>query len=153
VYAELWRKQSGVEVDHKGAAARIEPEWLRAIPLFANVSEHVLERVAGELVFERLDHGRVVFKEGDEGDKFYILARGKVEVVAREGRRLAVLTDGDFFGEIALIDDVPRNATIRTLAPCSFLTLTHSRFDNLLEEEEDLRATVRKIVDARLGTR
>ncbi len=152
VYAELWRKQSGVEVDRQGTAARIEPEWLRAIPLFANASAHVLERVAGELEFERIDQGRVVFEEGDEGDKFYILARGKVEVT-RDGHRLAVLTDGDFFGEIALIDDAPRNATIQTLAPCSFLTLTHSRFDKLLEEEEDLRAAIRKIVDARLEAR
>ncbi len=153
IYAELWRKQSGVEVDAQGTAARIEPEWLRAIPLFANASESVLERVAGELEFERLDQGRTVFEEGDEGDKFYILARGKVDVVTGEGRRLAVLTDGDFFGEIALIENVPRNATIRTLAPCSFLTLTHSRFDKLLDEEEDLRAAIRKIVDARLESR
>jgi ATP-binding cassette subfamily B protein len=153
VYSELWRKQSGLEVDAEGTAARVEPEWLREIPLFADAPNEVLEGVAGELAFERLDANRTVFEEGDEGDKFYILARGKVEVVTGEGRRLAVLTDGDFFGEIALIEDVPRNATIRTLAPCSFLTLTHSRFGKLLDQEEKLRAAIRKIVDARLESR
>ncbi len=150
VYADLWRKQSGVEVDMKGTAARIEPEWLREIPLFENASQRVLESVTSELVFERLDADRLVFEEGDEGDKFYILARGKVEVLTREGERLAVLTDGDFFGEIALINDVPRNATVRTLVPCSFLTLTHERFDKLLEREEDLRVAIRQTVNERL---
>jgi ATP-binding cassette subfamily B protein len=153
VYADLWRKQSGVEVAMQGTAARIHPEWLREIPLFRDAPERVLTRVASELVFERLDADRVVFEEGDEGDKFYILARGKVEVVTREGMRLAVLTDGDFFGEIALVNDAPRNATVRTLALCSFLTLTHARFDSLLDEEEELRAAISETVDARLEER
>ncbi len=152
VYTDLWRKQSGVEVAPQGTAARVHPEWLREIPLFRPAPENVLAHVAGELVFERLDADRLVFEEGDEGDKFYILARGKVEVLTQKGERLAVLADGDFFGEIALIDDVPRNATVRTLVPCSFLTLTHAQFDRLLEEE-DLRVAIRNIVDARLETR
>jgi ATP-binding cassette subfamily B protein len=153
VYADLWRKQSGVEAALRESAARIEPKWLREIPLFHNASEAVLARVAGDLIFERLDGGRVVFEEGDPGEKFYILARGKVEVVTKHGKRLAVLTDGDFFGEMALVDDVPRNATVRTLMPCSFLTLTNKRFNNLLGEEEGLRAAVRRTADERLETR
>ena len=153
VYSDLWRKQSGVEVTIEGTSARVQPEWLREISLFKNAPERVLERVAGELVFERLDANRVVFEEGDEGNKFYILARGKVEVVTKQSKRLAVLTDGDFFGEIALIDDVPRNATVRTLVRCSFLTLAHAQFDKLLEEEEELRVAIRTTVEARLEAR
>src|SRR5205085_6452658 len=78
VYSDLWRKQSGVEVSMHGTAARISPEWLSEVPLFRNAPANVLARVAGELVFERLDGDRTVFEQGDEGDKFYILARGKV---------------------------------------------------------------------------
>ena len=150
VYSDLWRKQSGVEVALQGTAARVRPEWLREIPLFCNAPERVLTRVASELVFERLDGDRVVFEADDEGDKFYILARGKVAVISPHGKRLAVLTDGDFFGEIALIDDVPRNATVITLVRCSFLTLTHARFDKLLEEEEELRVAIQHAVATRL---
>lgn len=153
VYTELWRKQSGVEIDPQGTAARVKPEWLSEIPLFRHVSEQVLSRVASEFVFERLDADRVVFEEGDEGDKFYILARGRVEVITRQGKQLAVLTDGDFFGEIALIDDVLRNATVRTLVRCSFLTLTHAQFDKLLKEEEKLWVAIRNTVDERLKDR
>ena len=153
VYTDLWRKQSGVEVAVQGTAARVRPEWLREIALFRNVPEHVLERVASELVFERLDGDRTVFEEGDEGDKFYVLARGKVEVVKRDGNRLAVLTDGDFFGEIALVEQAPRNATVRTLVPCSFLTLTNGQFNKLLKEEDELRTAIRKTMEARLEAR
>ena len=149
-YSDLWRRQSGVEVSTHGAAARIEPEWLRDIPLFRDVPKTVLTRVAGELIFERLSGNRTVFEKGDEGDKFYVLARGKVEVVSQDGGRLAVLTDGDFFGEIALVNNAPRNATVRTLVPCSFLTLTHLRFAKLLEEEDELRAAIRQTVAERL---
>jgi ATP-binding cassette subfamily B protein len=153
VYADLWWKQSGVEVALHGTAARVRPEWLREIPLFQNAPDRVLARVASELVFERLDGDRLVFEAGDEGDKFYILARGKVAVISPQGKPLAVLTDGDFFGEIALIDDVPRNATVRTLVRSSFLTLTNARFDKLLEEEEELRIAIRHAVTARLEAR
>ena len=153
LYSEMWRKQSGIEVGPQGKVARVRPEWLRQIPLFQSASEHVLAHVAGEFVFENLDGNRTVFEEGDEGDKFYVLARGKVEVVKGGDKRLAVLTDGDFFGEIALVDDVPRNATVRTLVRSSFLTLTHSQFDRLLEQDEELREAVRRTVDARLEGR
>ncbi|NNE97879.1 MAG: ATP-binding cassette domain-containing protein, partial [Pyrinomonadaceae bacterium] len=150
VYAGMWRKQSGVEVAIEGTAARIEPGWLREIPLFREAPEKVLTRVADELVFERLDANRTVFEAGDEGDKFYILARGKVEVVTDQGERIAALSDGDFFGEIALINDDQRNATIRTLLPCSFLTLTKARFEKLLEQDEELRIAISQIVEERL---
>lgn len=153
IYADLWRKQSGVEVAPQGTAARVRPEWLREIPLFHDAPERVLARVASELVFERLEGDRLVFEAGDEGDKFYILARGKVAVISPQGKQLAVLTDGDFFGEIALIEDVPRNATVRTLVRCSFLTLTHARFDKLLAEEDELRVAIQHAVDARLEAR
>ncbi len=70
IYADLWRKQSGVEVSMHGTAARVQPQWLREIPLFMSAPDNVLSRVAGELVFERLDASRTVFEEGDVGDKF-----------------------------------------------------------------------------------
>ena len=149
VYTELWRKQSGVEVSTQGSDARVHPAWLHEFPLFQHVSDPVLQRVADELVFERKEENGVVFEEGAPGEKFYIVARGKVEVI-REGKRLAVLTDGDFFGEIALVRDAPRNATVRTLVPCLFLTLTQSRFQKLLNEEEELRSAIARTVTARL---
>lgn len=152
VYSHLWKKQSGIEVGETGAGAEVRPEWLHEVPLFSEINADVLARLAREFVFERLEGGRIVFEEGDEGDKFYILGRGRVEVV-RSGERLAVLTDGDFFGEMALVDDVPRNATVRTVMRSSFLTLSHARFRRMLEEDEDLRNTIRNTMEERSEAR
>ncbi|MBI5499325.1 MAG: ATP-binding cassette domain-containing protein [Deltaproteobacteria bacterium] len=142
LYAELWRKQSGVEVSPEGRGATVKLEWLRDLPLLAGAGDEVLRAVSHDLDFERFDAGRVVFHRGEAGDRFYIVARGKVEIVAGE-RRIAVLDDGDFFGEMALVEDVPRMATVRTLTPCAFLTLGHARFARLMERFPAFRAQVR----------
>jgi ATP-binding cassette subfamily B protein len=145
-YAELWRKQSGVEIAADGQPARMTPDGLRAIPLFAKVPHAMLETIAASLVTEHYPERDSVFEEGDRGDKFYVLARGKVEVVdidpVAPDRRVAVLSDGDFFGEMALLEDTPRSASIRTLTPCVLLTLKRQRFTELMNASEELRATV-----------
>lgn len=82
--------------------------------------------------------------------KFYIVIRGMVSVSrtspSGEKRRLAVMSEGDHFGEIALAKDVPRNASIHTLTPSTFLTLTRSRFQDFLSRDPSVRETVAKTV-------
>ena len=77
-------------------------------------------------------------QEGDPGDKFYIIARGKAEAHKQtadgERLRLSVMGDGDFFGELALLRNSPRTATVTTLSCCSFLTLNRNHFLDLLEQ-------------------
>ena len=86
-----------------------------------------------------------MIQQGDPGDKFYILVRGTVEVLKAgpDGteQRIRVLEDGDFFGEIALLKDTPRTASVRTLSQCVFLTLQREQFTSLLSHAPHLRAT------------
>jgi ATP-binding cassette, subfamily B, bacterial len=156
-YAELWRKQSVVEIASDGQPARMTADGLRAIPLFANVATPMLDTIAASLVAEHYPEKHSVFEEGDSGDKFYVLARGKVEVVDVDpvvpDRRLAVLSDGDFFGEMALLGDTPRSASIRTLTPCVLLTLKRERFTELMSASEELRATVEETASRRRPVR
>jgi len=94
----------------------------------------------------------VIVQQGDKGDRFYILARGAVDVSRIEDGRavsLAKLTDGDYFGEMALLSDQPRNATVRTLTPCVCLSLPRDLFDRLLAREPELLQHIRKISTAR----
>jgi len=103
-----------------------------------------------------VEAGVAVVQEGEEADAFYVIARGKVEVVVAAGageRRLAVLADGDFFGEVALLRETVRSATVRTLFPSLFLVLEKDAFRQLLQEHPALREGVEAAVKARGGRR
>jgi hypothetical protein len=100
---------------------------LRGTPVFAPLGLASLERIARNLVPIEVAPGGVVIKEGDPGDRFYVIAEGAVEV-SRGGETLAKLGAGDLFGEIALLRDVPRTATVVALEPTSLRALERAQF-------------------------
>lgn len=155
-YARLWAKQSGFQLSHDGDAATVSPERLRQVPLFDQLDDATLGLAAGLFVTERHPEDRMVIYQGDEGDRFYILVRGAVEVLVAEAdgtrRRIAVLDDGDHFGEIALLRTVPRTASVRTLMPCTLLSLQRRQFELLLQHAPQLRARMEAVHSARLAT-
>ncbi|MFN8522127.1 MAG: ABC transporter transmembrane domain-containing protein [Chloroflexota bacterium] len=153
-YYRMWQKQSRFVVSEDGSQAGVDPDWLPSIPLFAGVPEPLLADIAGRLVTEGTAAGRALIVEGDPGDKFYILVRGSVEVVKHlDGRdqQLAVLQDGDFFGETALLHDVPRTATVRTLTSCTFLTLQRGQFLDLVHQAPELARVIDEVERQRLA--
>ena len=144
-YRRLWDKQSGFEVSEHGDSAQAVASRLQAFPILERLERPLLEELSASFVTERHPEGRLVIQQGDPGDKFYILVRGTVEVVKAgpDGaeQRIRVLEDGDFFGEIALLKDTPRTATVRTLSQCVFLTLQREQFTSLIRRAPHLRAT------------
>ena len=100
---------------------------LRDTSIFGPLGPAGLERVARNLIPLEVAAGAVVIKEGDAGDRFYLIEEGKV-VVSRAGAVLRMLGPGDFFGEIALLRDVPRTATVMAEEPCSLLALDRQHF-------------------------
>ncbi len=86
-------------------------QLLSSTPIFAPLPGASLEHVAARLVPLRLEAGSLVVREGDEGDRFYIVAEGELEV-SQEGAAIGKLEVGDYFGEIALLRDVTRTATV-----------------------------------------
>ncbi len=95
--------------------------------LFAPLPPPTLETLARALQPLEVRAGTVVIRQGDPGDLFYAIADGEVEVV-RDGNRVAVLGRGDGFGELALLLDRPRNATVRTLVDSRLYTLSPDEF-------------------------
>ncbi|HLY86670.1 MAG TPA: cyclic nucleotide-binding domain-containing protein [Gaiellaceae bacterium] len=116
-------------------------ELLKRIPLFAGCSRRELAEIALLSTELTLPAGRVLMKEGDPGREFMVLIRGSAEV-RRGGRWVAELSDGDFLGEIALVADVPRTATVTTLTPADVLHLTARDFKTLMREVPSLQPKV-----------
>lgn len=146
LYAQLWHKQSGFEISADGRMARVHASYLQQITLFADLETSVLTTIAGRFNAQYVNQGQIVFHQGDVGDRFYLIARGQVEVLARNAQgveqKIDTMSDGDHFGETALVQDAPRNATIRTRTDCLFLTLPKREFLTLLDELPSLRQAV-----------
>ena len=125
---------------HVGLSERVdqailESEDLRRLPLLSGLGPAELAEVARRLRRERVAAGADVVRQGEAGTRFYIIQSGQAEVTQDTGagtRRLAVLGPGDYFGEIALLLDVPRVATVRALTPLEVRTLEREDFDSLL---------------------
>lgn len=100
---------------------------LRGVPMLSVLPQQTLERLAASLTSMSVPAGGVVFREGDRGDRFWIIERGTVEVT-QEGRKLRELGPGDGFGEIALLRDIPRTATVTALSELQLKGLERDEF-------------------------
>jgi ATP-binding cassette, subfamily B, bacterial len=152
-YHRLWQQQTGFVISADGRRATLTAARLRALPAFAAMSDDVLARLAACFGSEHHPAGSTVVEEGQAGDKFYVIVRGTADVVqaAPDGgeRLLRVLQDGDFFGEIALIDNVPRTATVRARTSCLLLVLAGDDFRRVLQSSPELRAIFERAAHAR----
>lgn len=116
-------------------------ELLRKIPLFAGLGRKELERL-GQLADEvDVPAGRVLMRQGDHGDQMFVIVDGSVRV-ERDGELVAERGSGDILGEIALIDEGPRTATVTVTAPSRMLVVGHRDFHALMDEFPTIRVQV-----------
>jgi hypothetical protein len=104
-WANLARFEAGAAIPERGFAL------IRSVPLFAPLSIGTLENLSRRLVEMEVPAGRAVVREGEPGDRFYVVAQGEFEVSNSRGSFPAI-GEGEVFGEIALLRDVPRTATV-----------------------------------------
>lgn len=153
VYRDLWERQQGFIVGEGAQYVGVEATRLQANPLFKDLDGVMLAAIANRFAVERFPEDEVVFQEGDFGDKLYIVMHGHVEVLTTgptgEEVRLAALRDGDYFGEMALLEDVPRMAAVRTRAPTQLLSLEREQFLNLMNTIPDMRSQFERAVRLR----
>lgn len=108
-------------------------ELLAAVPLFSACSDRELKRIAALATPLEAPEGDVLTTEGSPGSEFFVIAEGTARVTLR-GEELATLGPGDFFGEMALLDQEPRAATVTATGPMTVYVIGASEFGSLLEE-------------------
>ena len=112
-------------------------EKLRRIPLFADLHDRTLERIAELSTEFEEPAGWVLVEVGQPGSGMFVLEEGTVEVQTPDGRSWE-LGAGEFFGELALLTDDPRKARIRATTPVRCLAISRSDFQELLKEEPEI---------------
>ncbi len=126
-------------------------ELIAKVPLFAGLAKQQLTRVASIADEIDLPEGKILTRQGERGREFFILLEGEAEV-RRNGRKLATRRTGEFFGEIALISDIPRVATVTATTPVRALVIRDREFRALLERTPAIALDVLTAVAERLPT-
>ncbi len=131
-----------------GRNAKIE--LLKRVPLFAGCSKSELRVIALHADEVHLRAGTVLTREGRPGREFFVLVDGSVRVT-RDGRKIAELSGGDWFGEIALLTKAPRTATVAATSPVRVLVVSDRAFRTVVEETPSIALKVLASVGERLA--
>jgi MFS family permease len=123
---------------------------LASVPIFAPLPGGSLEHLAARLVPLRVDPGTVIVREGDAGDRFYIVADGTIEV-SQYGRTISELGAGGYFGEIALLRDVPRTATVTAMTNTILYALDRDDFLSAVTGHPQSAEAAETVMSARLA--
>jgi CRP/FNR family transcriptional regulator, cyclic AMP receptor protein len=126
-------------------------EALRRAPLFAGLSRKELTELAKMTEDVELDKGDVLCREGQRGKEFFVMMDGEVEVT-RGGKKLRRLGGGEFFGEVALVEDIPRTATVTATTGVRFFVLTRGSFLRLLDEQPGVERKVLRTLVRRFAS-
>jgi ATP-binding cassette subfamily B protein len=149
LYARLWCKQGGFSMTEDGSEAKVSVERLRDYPLFSKLADSDLSDLANLLLTVHYPGGAVVAAQGKGEERFFIIVRGKVKV-ERFGQEIVRLGEGDYFGETALLADLPAAATVTTLEPCVFLGLQPAIFAMFVKKTPALRRELEAALNRKL---
>jgi CRP-like cAMP-binding protein len=119
-------------------------ELIKRVPLFSHCSRKelgLLAQIADEI---DIREGKTLMREGDRGREFFVLVDGSAEV-RKKNRKVNTMGSGDFFGEIALVSQRPRTATVTTISPVRALVVTEQSFRSLLDRAPEVQ---RKVLQA-----
>jgi uncharacterized protein YhbP (UPF0306 family) len=148
-------------IDNQGAGAAsghsLGMEYRRSLvySVFRGLPRHEVETLAARLGTLRVDAGATIVRQGAPADKFFIIVEGEVEVVREDAgqapRTVASLRQGQFFGEMAILRDTPRTATVRALTATTLLTMDRDVFRDLVAQSLSTNEDFDRVIRQRLG--
>ncbi len=128
-------------------------DFLRKVSLFEDLDDRSINAIANAVVEQSYAPGQEILREGDSGVGVFIIRSGRVEVLQKRGGepvKLGEIGPGDFFGDMALLDDFPRSATVRTLDPTTCLGLTRWHFRGILESHPQIALAILPVLTKRI---
>ena len=137
-----------------GASTAVSTTVLKSVPMFASFSPDELRALVGMIARRSAPRGSAIMHEGDPVDSLYIVISGRLKVMMGEadGKEtiLSIIGPGEFFGEMGLIDDNPRSASVVAIEPCELLAVTKRAFKKCLAENSALAMAVMRVLVRRL---
>ena len=135
-------------------ATTVSTAVLKAVPLFTTISEEQLRMLTTMVTRRSASRNTTIMSSGDATDSLYIVLSGRLKVMMSdsEGKEviLAILGPGEFFGEMGLIDDEPRSASVVTIEPCELLSIAKRDFKRVLTENSEMAMAVMRGLVRRL---
>jgi CRP/FNR family transcriptional regulator, cyclic AMP receptor protein len=144
---QAWRSMAGVPTT-------VSTTVLRAVPLFSGVPDEQLRMLATVVTRKSVARGATIMVAGDPTDSLYIILSGRLKVMMSdaEGKEviLSILGPGEFFGEMGLIDDSPRSASVVAIEPCELLSIAKRDFGKCLSDNFEMAMAVMRGLVRRL---
>ncbi len=125
---------------------------LRRVPMFTHLNEMIFEKILEKVELFSLSEEKTVFREGEPGDAFYLIRDGEVNVyisMEKKERLVAILGNGQFFGEMALLSDEPRNATVTTSKKTDLVKISRENFFNIIKSDKTVLKELDEVVNSR----
>jgi CRP-like cAMP-binding protein len=119
------------------------------VPLFQSCTDEEIRSIADIAQEGDFEAGQLIITQGTPGQAFYMILSGRVEII-RDGRSLGAYGPGDFFGEMSLLDNAPRSATIRALDPTRCMMLSSWDFKALIEKTPSIAVKLLEVLSRRL---
>jgi NADH dehydrogenase len=143
----LWRSVYFAKMPGLDRKFRVGLDWLTALIFPADLVQ-LRVQTSGNITYEHFEAGEAVFQQGDAGDRLYVIRKGRVEVL-RDGVSVAVLGQGESFGEMALLNSAPRNATVRALEPTDAMAIAKGDLAKLLANFPALHSGLTQLAGSR----
>ncbi len=151
------KKAERIGIEYLNGVASFQAKSLRAIPIFTRIDDNVVRKIAQKFVREELELGDTLIEEGKSRQKFFIVANGQAEVISKglhgEELRIALLGEGEYFGEADLLNDSLSGITVRAVTPSVYFTLQAKELEDFIKEVPDFREQFQQAVDEHLRLR